>query len=144
MDTTPSTISREILEVIPAVMRAIRGEMRAHRGAGLSIPQFRALLFINRAPGASLAQLAEHLGLTPATTSKMVDGLVGKGLVNRGESMSDRRRITLALSDTGSRRMENTRKAAQVMLDGRIASLDEAQKAVIGEALRSLRSIFMS
>lgn len=140
MDTTDC--SREILEVVPLVMRAIRAEMRAHRGAELTIPQFRALLFISRTPGTSLVQLAGHLGLTPATTSKMVDGLVVAGLINRGDSASDRRRLTLSLSSVGQGRLNHARKATQSMLDQRIAGLDAGQEKTIHDALQILKTAF--
>lgn len=136
--------SRAILEVMPVVMRAIRDEMRAHRGSGLTVPQFRALLFISRLPGTSLAQLAGHLGLAPATTSKMVDGLVGTGLVRRQESASDRRRITLQLSVAGQNRLEEARLAAQAMLEGRISRLEPNQKKILQEAMQTLRQAFIA
>ena len=48
MSISPDTIAREILDVVPIVMRMIRAEMRSQRSADLAIPQFRALLFISR------------------------------------------------------------------------------------------------
>ena len=44
----------QVLEVVPTVMRFIRTQMRSHRSLDLSVPQFRALVFIERTDGASL------------------------------------------------------------------------------------------
>jgi len=65
MTVTAGQCAQGVLEVVPVIMRYIRAQMRSHRGAGLSVPQLRTLLFVNRNEGAALGSLAEHLGLTP-------------------------------------------------------------------------------
>ena len=80
---SPDECARQILEIVPMVMRAIRTEIRSHRGSELSVPQFRVLIFLNRHEGASLSDIAEHLGLTLPSTSKMIDGLVARNMVTR-------------------------------------------------------------
>jgi DNA-binding MarR family transcriptional regulator len=75
--------AREILDVKPVVMRFIRAEMRRHRAPGLSVPQFRTLVFIERSEGSSLGTVAEHLGLTPPSACKLVDGLRERRLIFR-------------------------------------------------------------
>ena len=59
-----SDCAAHLLEIVPAVMRTIRGQMRSHSAAELSVVQFRALAFLNRRAGASLSDLAEHIGLS--------------------------------------------------------------------------------
>ena len=143
MESSANDCSREILDVVPVVMRAIRAEMRAHREPGLSLAQFRTLLYINRTPGASLAQLAEHLGLTSATTSSLVEGLVERGLTSRADSPSDRRRITLSLSADGEKSLDTARLAAQEMLSSKTASLSDDERAIVFAAMQILRSAFV-
>ena len=65
------------MEVVPLVMRHIRTGMRTHRMRGLSVPQFRTLIFLNRNEGACLSQVAEHVGVTLASepASKVVSAL---------------------------------------------------------------------
>ncbi len=77
--------ARQLLDTTPQIMRFIRAEMRSHRGHDLSVPQFRTLTFINRNPEASLSNLANHLGLTLPSTSKLVDGLVNQKIITRHE-----------------------------------------------------------
>ena len=67
---------RQILEAVPMVMLAIRTWMRSHRGSDLSVPQFRVLVYLHRHEGSSLSDIAEHVGLTLPSMSKMIDGLV--------------------------------------------------------------------
>jgi len=66
--------ARQVLETVPLVMRTVRAEMRRRRTADLSVPQFRTLNFLNRQAGASLSQVAEHIGLTLPSMSLLVEG----------------------------------------------------------------------
>ncbi len=83
MTTSPDACAQEILDVVPVVMRSIRAEMRRHRTADLSVPQFRTLAFIDRNADASLSDVAEHIGLTLPSMSKIVEGLVVRKFVTR-------------------------------------------------------------
>ncbi len=83
---TADVCAEEVLEVVPSVMRFIRGEMRGSRRPDLSVPQFRALGHLRRNAGTSLSALAEYLGLTAASTSTLVDGLVRRQMVSREPS----------------------------------------------------------
>ena len=83
MDTekiTPEQCARQVVETTPLVMRFIRLQVRKS-GAFTSMPQFRALNFLYRHPGASLSSLADHLGVTLPTASVIVDRLVHRGLL---------------------------------------------------------------
>ena len=84
--------AHQVLDVIPLVMRTIRSEFRSQRSTELSVPQFRTLAFLRNNDGASLSSLANHLGLTLPSMSKLVDGLVSRGFVARTEHQGDRRR----------------------------------------------------
>ena len=66
----------EILDCVPVVLQFIRTQMRKSRQPDLSVPQFRALLFVDRSQGAPLSMLAEFLGLSLAATSRLVNGLL--------------------------------------------------------------------
>jgi DNA-binding MarR family transcriptional regulator len=87
--------ARQVLETVPLVMRTVRAEMRRHRAADLSVPQFRTLTFLSRQAGASLSQVAEHIGLTLPSMSSLVEGLVERKLILRNTHSVDRRRVTL-------------------------------------------------
>ncbi|MFX4639379.1 helix-turn-helix domain-containing protein, partial [Acinetobacter baumannii] len=74
-----------MIETIPAVMRFLRTKVKDHAGSSTSLPQIRTLGFLSMNPGASLSKVAEHLGVSNATASAVVDRLVQKGLVERKE-----------------------------------------------------------
>ena len=79
------TCAHELMDTAPKIVQSIRIEMRGGHGADLSIPQFRTLRYIQRNPDTSLSDLADHLGLTLPSVSKLVDGLVHKELIIRQE-----------------------------------------------------------
>jgi DNA-binding MarR family transcriptional regulator len=143
MGVSPDAIAREILDIVPVVMRVIRTEMRSHRSADLAVPQFRALLFISRNPGSSLLALAHHLGLTPPTVSKMVDGLVLNNLVRRESSHSDRRKVNLTLTAQGLEILEKAHNGAQAQLAEILSRLNPAEGETVLRAIQLLQPLFL-
>jgi DNA-binding MarR family transcriptional regulator len=134
----------EILDMVPAVMRFIRAQMRRHRGSDLSVPQFRTLAFLSRSPGASLSTLADFLGLSLPATSRLVEGLVRKSLVVRRIPPGNRRLVALSVSVRGQRTVSAARQATEKQLSKAVASLGNDDRAVIQRALRTLREGFQS
>jgi DNA-binding MarR family transcriptional regulator len=129
----------EILDAVPAVLQFIRAQMRRHSGPDLSVPQFRTLAFLNRTPGTSLSALAEFLGLSLPATSRLVEGLVRKGFVERRIPEGNRRIVALSLSTNGRKTVHAARKAAEIRLAEVVASLPARERAAIQRAMRTLR-----
>ena len=144
MKESAEAVAREILDVVPYAMRVIREEMRRHRGSDLSVPQFRSLLFLQRNPGAALHQVAEHLGLTPPTVSKMVFGLVSRGLVERPDSAVDRRRVELRITARGTALLDRVRGETVAKFAERLESLPMAEREKLLSGLGSLRKALQS
>lgn len=131
-----------LMDVVPLVMRSIRCHMRRGVSADMSVPQFRSLAFVNRQPGASLSDLAEHTGLTLPSASKLVDGLVERGLITRETPPGDRRRVTLTLTDPGRYTLEAARTSAVAHLSGMLGVLSGAELDTIAQAMQALRPVF--
>lgn len=131
-----------VMEVVPLAMRHIRSEMRTHRMRGLSIPQFRTLMFLSRNEGACLSQVAEHIGATLATASKVVNALAERRLVIRTTLQDDRRFVSLKLSKPGTVTLMRAREGAEAHLAERIAALSPEQQATVSAALLTLRASF--
>lgn len=142
MPTSPEVCAQEMLDVVPQVMRAIRAEMRRHRTADLSVPQFRTLAFIDRGDQPSLSAVAEHIGLTLPSMSKIVDCLVARKLVTRETHPADRRRLVLALTRSGQTALATSRRATRACLAEDLATLSDAERANIVRALETLRPLF--
>jgi DNA-binding MarR family transcriptional regulator len=139
MRDTAEALAREVLDVIPYAMRRIREEMRARRGADLSIPQFRSLLFLQRHPGAALRDVADHLGRTPPTVSKMAAGLVSRGLIERPDSTVDRRKVELRLTARGNTLIDRVRGETVAKFVEQLEKLQPAEREKMISSLESLR-----
>ena len=144
MGLSTNAVARELLDVIPVIMRTIRTEMRSHRSNDLTVPLFRSLMFLERQPGVSLQELAGHLGLTSPSACKIVDGLVDHSMVKRQHSNTDRRKITLALTPEGQNVLEEARTNAQTRLADRLGSLSAEQCETVFQAMKILQPLFRS
>jgi DNA-binding MarR family transcriptional regulator len=142
MTSLTNECAHEVLDVVPAIMRVIRAEMRRHRSSDLSVPQFRALAFINNNSGCSLITVAEHLGLTSPSACRMVDGLVARTLVSRQTSVKDRRMINLSLTEVGISMLETSRKGTMENLALILSALTPTEQSTIMDSMKILRPLF--
>jgi len=133
--------ARALLDVVPLVMRVIRTHMRRHR-SGLTVPQFRALCFVSTAAGSSLSAVADFIGLSLPAMSRLVDGLVEKGLMERKPSDDDRRLVRLTVTGDGEEALRGAREMAQAELAKALAGLDGGKRAAIRGAMDLLRDVF--
>jgi len=70
------------------------------------------LALLRRQPGASLSDVAEHLGVTKPTSSVLIGRLVSRGLVERRTDPDERRRVLLTLTAQGSSLLDAARGSA--------------------------------
>jgi DNA-binding MarR family transcriptional regulator len=136
--------AQELMDTSPQIMQTIRVEMRRGRGSDISIPQFRTLAFIQRNPDSCLSNLAEHLGLTLPSVSKLVDGLVNQKLIIRQESTADRRKLTLGLTQAGASIVNSARAGAHANLTKKLGSLSNSELETIYQAMQLLRPTFVT
>ncbi len=118
--------------------------MRRHRASDLSVPQFRTLAYIHRHPGVSLSAVAEHIGLTLPSMSKLVDGLVARGLITREPCAKDRRRVTLGITARGRALWETAHDATLSSLADRLEPLSESERTTVIRAMHVLQHVFAS
>lgn len=131
-----------ILEVVPAVMRAIRTRMRGHSEALPSVVHFRALAYVNRNPGSDVSAMAAHIGLMLPSASKLVRVLMTRGYVARSADPTDRRRTLLRPTAKGRKVVETARRATRAYLAELLQDCDAPTRTQIAGAMRALRPIF--
>jgi len=132
-----------VLDVIPAVMDALRAATRQHVGEQMSIPQFRCLHFVSRESGCSISAVATFLGVTLPTASAMVDRLVRAGAIRTRASSADRRRTHLYLTNAGRARLRGIRVGAHGDLAETLALLAPAELRRLYDGLGLLRRAFL-
>jgi DNA-binding MarR family transcriptional regulator len=140
---SPENVANELLEVVPFVMKEVRSQMRSQRTPDLTVPQFRALAFVNRHSGASLSQVADHMGLTLPSTSRLVDVLIARRFLTREDNPSDRRRIKLGVTNRGQVILENSRSTTLNYLAGKLRGISPKDLESILQGMNVLRGVFM-
>jgi DNA-binding MarR family transcriptional regulator len=138
----PIDCSARLIEVVPLIMKRIRGELRSRTMPGLNVPQFRTLTYLRRHPEASLSDVAGHLGLTPPTVSKMIQKLVEQEIIMRHTS-SDRRRVCLSLSEEGIAALKKAREETLRQLAENLKTLSEEELTTLSSALEVLGRVFL-
>ena len=138
----PAGCARAVLDGMPPVMWFIRKQMRKHRTGGLSVPQFRALCFLSRFPTASVSLVADHLGSSTPSASRLITGLVSRGLVARKACRDDRRQVTLGLTPRGKLVAAESQQVTQDRLAEQMEQLSPEQRAAIASAMAVLGEVF--
>lgn len=108
---------------------------------GLTMPQFRVMGFLRRHPRASLNDVAEHLGMTAPTASKLVHRLVAERVVARRVG-ADRRRICLSLTQAGISALAAARAETRENMAASLVHLSSGELAAVSSALRVLGEAF--
>jgi DNA-binding MarR family transcriptional regulator len=141
-DLTPERCAAQLMETVPLVMRFIRSEMRSQSSSLLSVPQFRALGFLDRNPGSSLSDLADHLGVTRPTASAMTERLVQRGFVDRADHPQQRRQIVLKLTHDGTTYLNQMRQNTRTKIADLLTALSDEQLSEIAEGLSIIGQVF--
>jgi DNA-binding MarR family transcriptional regulator len=130
-----------VLDAIPLMMRELRQEVRRSRKGAITVPQLRILAQLACEP-CNNKTLAENLGVSVAASSRMVDLLVKRGLVEREPGQKDKREIVLHLSPAGQKFFDETRAECRTRLARRFESFHGAKLQRGAAGLEALRAIF--
>jgi DNA-binding MarR family transcriptional regulator len=103
---------REMLQIL--VRRFGLLEKEGAQCCGVTLVQSHVLFEIGRRENVSLGDLSAALGLDNSTLSRHIQGLVEKGWVTRTPSETDRRYVTIGLTEQGR---EYERQIARQMCD---------------------------
>lgn len=144
MKTPPNedpTPARQILDTAPQIMRHIRTQMRLAAKDSLTVPQFRILVQIVKYPRSN-KEIAETIGITPATLTRLVDTLVSLKLVKRIASTHDRRQIQLTATAQGIALHARFQKQAYDFINQKIEKLTASEQQQLSKGLEHLSKIF--
>ncbi len=139
---SPRQTGALIMDNIPSLMRLLRTKFREKRVGDLSMAQFRTLAFVNANQGTSLSEAAGHIGLGLPSMSKLVDALVTSDRLTRNAHGTDRRRICLALTDTGKRELDEAYQHTQSFFAEKFARLSDDDREQIAGAINLMRDLF--
>ena len=118
--------------------RSVRHLICYARESGLSMSQLGALFHIHRMGSSGVTDLGEHLGVTSAAASQMLERLVQQDLILRSEDPSDRRVKQIVLTDKGLQVLQESMRARQNWLYDLAEALSDSEKETITAALNVL------
>ena len=101
---------------------------RQVREIGVTGPQARLLLVLNRFPGENQSFFAEQLEVEPITLCRMVDRLEEAGLIERRRDPADRRAWRLHLTAKSRKTMEQLRTRVDALVEDMLSGLSNTER----------------
>lgn len=135
------TLARQILEVVPLVMRTVSAEMR-QTDPFVVTAHFRLLWLLKHHPH-TLSELAERQAVSLPTMSNSVTILEERGWASRKRSEEDRRKLMIEITPAGRRVLEQVHEQMARRVAEIIGSLDDEEREAISHGLLVLRDTFM-
>lgn len=122
-------------------VRLIRWLRAADESAALSGPQASAMAVIVHSGGVAPSALAELEGVRRPTITRLVDELVGRGLVRREPHPTDKRASVLVATGEGLSLWQTGQLRATAPLAARIEALGPDQRRQLEEVMPLLARI---
>jgi len=144
--TVDEDIARDLLRSIRQVVRQIAIHSKQMlRDVGLNVAQIVCLKAVteleNERQEITVADISLRVQLSPATVSRVVDKLVGAGLLTRDRSDTDRRRVSIALTPAGLERIQAMPTPLQETFLHRFGELPQKRQIVLRNALRQVAEL---
>jgi DNA-binding MarR family transcriptional regulator len=122
-------------------VRRLRGR-ETHSRDGLSNAQYQLLFGLRERTPLSAGELALIAGLSPATTTQMLEALENAGLVVRERSIADRRKVMTALTERGVALVEERRASFEPMWRDAVAGFSDAELATASAVMDRIGELF--
>ena len=109
---------------------------------GVTPTRLAALAALQRMPqGCRQGDLAAQMGISPASTTRLVEVMLEAGWVARERDPEDQRAYVLRLSPHGEQTLENLRQESTTALSEDIEALDPAEREALAAAMPVLRAL---
>src|SRR5262245_22206391 len=132
--------AREILQIVPLVMRTVAAELRA--AGELPAPAHFHLLTMLSEQSRTLTELAALLGVSLPTMSNSISALEERGWVRRTAPTRDRRVVIIEVTPSGRGTVERVGRCAESHLAEALAPLDATARQRLQAGLSVLRKAF--
>nr|WP_166175411.1 MarR family transcriptional regulator [Altererythrobacter segetis] len=108
------------------------------REIGVTGPQARLLLILNRRPGENQGFYAEQLEVEPITLCRMVDRLEEAGMVERRRDPSDRRAWQLHLTAKSQKIVAKLQLRVDALVDDMLCGLTPEEREEFARLLKTV------
>ena len=135
-------VSDEVLIAIRRVIRAIDLHSRQlNQVYGLTGPQALVLKEISNRRGISAGELARRVSLSQATITDIVKRLEQRGYVARIRDLTDRRKVLLEISRTGSKLVRAAPPLLQERFTERFSQLEDWEQTLLVSSLQRIAAL---
>lgn len=124
-----------------AAIHLLRGLAATDRAAGLTDARLSALSVVVLGGPCTLGELAQAEGVTPPTMSRVVDGLVEAGLVQRERHPDSARKILVTATEHGGEVMHEARDRRIAVITGALRRLPAGDRDRIVDASAALLAL---
>lgn len=134
-------IAREVLEILPMVMRTVAAELR--RTGHLLMPGQYRLLAILSCRSYSLGELAKKQVVSLPTMSKSINSLVERGWVRSERDPNDRRTVVIELTEKGREVLDRIERDAEARVAEMLSRLSPEERRKLRGGLSVLHQAFL-
>jgi DNA-binding MarR family transcriptional regulator len=134
--------ARDILQIIPLVMRTVAAELRAGGELPATV-HFGLLSMLSERPR-MLTELAALQGVSLPTMSSSISTMVEHGWVRRGAPEDDRRIVLIEVTTAGRAALDRVARSAESHLAEVLAPLDVTARRRLHRGLGVLLKVFAS
>jgi DNA-binding MarR family transcriptional regulator len=133
---------REIANAVRRILRALRlSAMATQSSLGISAAQLYVLRHLaHRGASQSITELAAETLTDRSSVAAVVDRLVERGLVMRSQSLTDRRRASIQITETGARLVTGASPPAMDLLLSALAGYSDDELIGLAGSLTRLVS----
>jgi MarR family transcriptional regulator for hemolysin len=132
--------SRQLEFLLTEVVRLqLRVYNHRFRATGLNQSQVTALVHLDRVEELSQTDLASRLGMRKAAAGTLIEGLEGKGLVERRRSREDRRVQLVSITDAGREVVDRVDHMAEDLGTAYRRGISRDERLQLVSVLRRLR-----
>jgi DNA-binding MarR family transcriptional regulator len=133
---TRSTL--DVREIVVASTRAFVGiaaQALLTVGDDVSLPQYRVLVLLDDQQPQTMGALADRLGVSPSTATRVCDRLTDKRLISRHVDDSDRRSVRVQLTKQGQRLVDEVTRARRIKIDAILERMGTAAERRLAKSL---------
>lgn len=107
--------------------------------SGLRLPQFRAMVFMEKAGKITVSDLGRQHGISRATASVLVASLTKAGIVESVANRSDKRSFYIKLSESGLNRLQLAKKEVSLVEERLARKIPEETLLALNQLSRAIR-----
>jgi DNA-binding MarR family transcriptional regulator len=138
--TEANILAKQLMEIIPSVMRILSAEIRASRQLP-SPAQFGVMVTLAYHP-CNLSSLADEQGVSLPTMSNTINTLEDRGWVSRTRSTVDRRVVNIELTESGMNHLLEIQSHAEQKILTYLISISPEESDSLAAGLTIMGDMF--